>query len=209
MFPSLLPKSPPFFPMLQAQNALLRRGARLLLSMLEDISSMDAAHKDIALLEEEGDRLHGKIIRELSRAFITPIDREDILRINQEQEACLDCLQRLGTRLHIFEFPRIRFPMLQLARLGRDMLDLTQPMLDGLARRHDCHNSRAFHALRSEADMVMAAGLAELMDENREMSAVEVMRALKWSQAYERMDMALEGINTLAETIEEAVFKHV
>ncbi len=209
MFPSLLPRSAPFFPMLQEQNVLLQQIGSLVLSMLEDAASMDEAHKKIALLEEQGDRLHGRIIRELSRAFITPIDREDILRINQGQESCMDSLQQLGTRLHIFEFPRVRFPMLQLARLAKDMLDLTRLMLDGLAQRHDCHKTRAFRELRGEADMVMATGLAELMDENRELTGLEIMRALKWSQAYERMDMALEQINDLAETIEEAVLKHV
>lgn len=35
------------------------------------------------------------------------------------------------------------------------------------------------------------------------------MQILKWSQAYERMSMLLEQVNTLAETIEEAVLKNV
>ena len=57
--------------------------------MLEDVNNMDHVHKEIAFLEEEADLLHGKIIRALSQTFITPIDREDILRINQEQEECM------------------------------------------------------------------------------------------------------------------------
>ena len=57
----------------------------LLVAMLEDVANMDHVHKEIAFLEEEADQLHTKIIRALSQTFITPIDREDILRINQEQ----------------------------------------------------------------------------------------------------------------------------
>ena len=86
MFASLLPKSAPFFEMLLEQNSHLRHMSRLLLGMLEDLSRMDEAHKEIALIEEEADKLHVRIIRDLSQTFITPIDREDILRINQEQE---------------------------------------------------------------------------------------------------------------------------
>lgn len=209
MFPYLLPKAPPFFDMLKEQNSQLRAIGELVVRMLEDDKNMDLAHKEIAILEAEGDKLYGKILRELSRAFITPIDREDILRINQGQENCMDALQRLDIRLHIFEFPRIRFPMLQLGKLANDMLVLTTTMLNGLSHRKDCHKTHAFRNLRAETDMVMATGLAELMDENRELSGRELLRALKWSQAYERMDSALEHINTLAETIEEAVLKHV
>ena len=135
MFASLLPKSAPFFEMLLEQNSHLRHMSRLLLGMLEDLSRMDEAHKEIALIEEEADKLHVRIIRDLSQTFITPIDREDILRINQEQEEALDGLHTLSTRLHIFEFPTMRFPAMQLVRTICSMLDLTGEMLDGLTRR--------------------------------------------------------------------------
>ena len=136
MFASLLPKSAPFFEMLLEQNSHLRHMSRLLLAMLEDLSKMDEAHKEIALIEEEADKLHVRIIRDLSQTFITPIDREDILRINQEQEEALDGLHTLSTRLHIFEFPTMRFPAVQLVRTICSMLELTGEMLDGLTRRH-------------------------------------------------------------------------
>ena len=177
--------------------------------MLEDLSKMDEAHKEIALIEEEADKLHVRIIRDLSQTFITPIDREDILRINQEQEEALDGLHTLSTRLHIFEFTRVRFPALQMARTISAMLDLTRQMLEGLAHRRDCHKTRAFRTLRGESDMLLAVGLAELMDEQQEITPARIMQILKWSQAYERMSMLLEQVNTLAETIEEAVLKNV
>ena len=195
--------------MLAEQNSLLRRMAGLLVEMLDDVANMDHIHKEIAFLEEEADVLHSQIIRDLTQTFITPIDREDILRINQEQEECMDCLHSLSTRLHIFEFTRIRFPALQMARTISAMLDLSHEMLEGLANRRDCHKTRAFRALRSECDMVLAVGLAELLDEQQEITVPQIMQTLKWSQAYERMSILLEQVNALAETIEEAVLKNV
>ncbi len=208
MFAALLPKSAPFFAMLAEQNGFLRRMVALLVEMLENPEKRDGIYKDIAFLEEEADRLYGKIIRALSQSFITPIDREDILRINQEQEECMDCLHSLSTRLHIFEFRRIRFPALQLVRTINSMLELTRKMLDGLAHRKDCHLTRAFRSLRSECDMLLAVGLAEVMDENPEPEPALFMQVLKWSQTYERMSILLERVNSVAETIEEAVLKN-
>ena len=180
-----------------------------LLGMLEDLSRMDEAHKEIALIEEEADKLHVRIIRDLSQTFITPIDREDILRINQEQEEALDGLHTLSTRLHIFEFPTMRFPAVQLVRTICSMLELTGEMLDGLTRREDCHKTRAFRYLRGECDMLLAVGLAELMDDQQEITPARLMNIMKWSQAYDRISMLLENVNNLAETIEEAVLKNV
>ena len=209
MFASLLPKSAPFFEMLLEQNSHLRHMSRLLLAMLEDLSKMDEAHKEIALIEEEADKLHVRIIRDLSQTFITPIDREDILRINQEQEEALDGLHTLSTRLHIFEFPTMRFPAVQLVRTICSLLELTGEMLDGLTRREDCHKTRAFRYLRGECDMLLAVGLAELMDDQQEITPARLMNIMKWSQAYDRISMLLENVNNLAETIEEAVLKNV
>ena len=207
MFASLLPKSAPFFEMLLEQNSHLRHMSRLLLAMLEDLSKMDEAHKEIALIEEEADKLHVRIIRDLSQTFITPIDREDILRINQEQEEALDGLHTLSTRLHMF--PTMRFPAVQLVRTICSMLELTGEMLDGLTRREDCHKTRAFRYLRGECDMLLAVGLAELMDDQQEITPARLMNIMKWSQAYDRISMLLENVNNLAETIEEAVLKNV
>ena len=180
MFPALLPKTVPFFPMLIEQNEILRQICSFTLAMLEAPKEMKQAYREIALLEAKGDRLHNKIIFELSKAFLTPIDREDILRINQGQEACMDCFQRVSTRLHIFEFERIRFPILRLCRLAKNMLELSETMLEGLEKHRDAHKTRLFDSLREEADMVMATGLAELMDSSENLSAEHVLEALKW-----------------------------
>ena len=67
MFAALLPKSAPFFAMLDEQNSLLRRMAGLLVEMLEDTSRMDDVHKEIAFLEEEADLLHSRIVRAQQR----------------------------------------------------------------------------------------------------------------------------------------------
>ena len=72
MFPALLPKSAPFFAMLEGENGLLRRMAGMLVEMLEDVSRMDAIHKEIAFQEESAGFLPGKIIRAISQTFITP-----------------------------------------------------------------------------------------------------------------------------------------
>ena len=89
------------------------------------------------------------------------------------------------------------------------VLELTREMLDGLTRREDCHKTRAFRYLRGECDMLLAVGLAELMDDQQEITPARLMNIMKWSQAYDRISMLLENVNNLAETIEEAVLKNV
>ena len=208
MFPSLLPKTAPFFELLLQQNALLIQAGQLLVQLLEHPNNSDMPHKDIALVEDEADRVNSRITRELSQTFITPIDREDILRINQGQEESIDFIHSLATRLHIYEFSRVRFPALQVARTLEGMLQLTRIMLEGLAQKKDCHKTRAFRGLRDEYEMLLSVGIAELHD-IKDMTPAGIIDLIKWSQAYDRMELTVSKVVQLAEDIEEAVLKNV
>lgn len=208
MFPSLLPKSAPFFEFLLEQNTKLRGVSEQLVFFLEDPASMDAAHKKVADLEEQADSLHQRITRELSQTFITPIDREDILRINQAQEEAIDFISNLTTRLHIYGFSRVRFPALQLAKTQHEMVLLTHSMLQGLAVKKDSHNTHKFREFRGECEMLLSVGIAELQDVT-ELTPQSIIDLIKWTQAYDRMELAVDQVVRLAETIEEAVLKNV
>ncbi|MBR4741951.1 MAG: DUF47 family protein [Desulfovibrio sp.] len=210
MFNVLMPKGAPFFEMLLEQNALLLGMMQSLVNFLTHTPHEHEQHHKVNTdLEERGDVLYGKILRALSQTFITPIDREDILRISQKQEETMDCLHGLSLRLSIFDFEHVRFPAKQLAKTIQQMLKLTTKMLEGLAKKQDSHKTRAFRALRDEGDSLLAVGLAELMDTKDDFTSAQFLLILKWNQAYERLSMVLEATVSLGETIEEAVLKNV
>lgn len=208
MFPSLLPKSAPFFELLLEQNSKLHGVSEQLVLILEEDSNRDSIYKIIAALEEQADTIHQTITRALSQTFITPIDREDILRINQSQEEATDFIRNLATRIHIYDFSRVRFPALQLARTMQAMIALTSSMLRGLAQKKDSHNTHQFRDLRGECEMLLSVGIAELHDAT-ELSPQSIIEMIKWTQAYDRIELAVDQVVKLAETIEEAVLKNV
>lgn len=208
MFPSLLPKSAPFFELLLEQNTKLHGVAAQLVFLMENDTNKDDAHKTVAELEEQADMLHQRITRDLSQTFITPIDREDILHINQAQEDAIDFIRNLTTRLHIYDFPRMRFPALQLAKTLLEMVVLTHSMLQGLSHKKDSHNTHNFRELRSECEMLLSVGIAELQDVT-EPTPQSIIDMVKWTQAYDRMELAVDQVVKLTETIEEAVLKNV
>lgn len=208
MFTALLPKGAPFFELLLEQNAILRKVADNFQGLLDDVATEKKLHLEIARLEADADTLNVAITKHLSQTFITPIDREDILHINKMQEEAIDLIHNMANRMYIFEFPRIRFPMLQLARTLKGMVDLTGDMLEGLSRKRDSHSTKAFRALRGECEMLLSMGLGELTDK-KNLTPDALLDILKWTQAYDRMELAVEMVVDLAEAIEEAVLKNV
>ncbi len=208
MIASLLPKSAPFFDMLLEQNALLRSMAENTLLLFTEDGDHMVTNAAISSLESKADTQYRRISRALSATFITPIDREDILRISQEQEECCDGFQRLSIRVTAYTLPGMLFPARRIAVSLCEMLDMTNAMLQGLPRRHDAHKTRAFRNKREEIDSLLIVGLAELMDESTEDKKSMVM-TLKWIQIYEALEQVVRQISDVFETIEEAVMKNV
>ena len=208
MFTALLPKGAPFFELLLQQNQILCTIAVTLTEIFENHTAIDKPHHAIAELEEEADVIHQVITKHLSQTFITPIDREDILHINKVQEEAIDLLHNMANRLYIFEFTRIRFPMLKLARTLQEMILMTRSMLEGLSQKRDSHHTKAFRTLKNECEMLLSIGIGELHDLESPTSE-SIVNILKWSQAYDRMELAINQVLELAEVIEEAVLKNV
>ena len=195
--------------MLLDQNAMLCKIAEQLRVMLDGDPRSYEVNKSIAEIEADADKLHRQISRTLYQSFITPIDREDILRINQDQEECIDGLQMMSTRIAVYEMSHFRFPAKKVAANIEEMAKLTTVMLQGLTKRHDVHKTRSFRMLREECDTIVAVGVAECMDLPEDVKPLELTDALKWVQIYDRLESVLAKLTDLAEDIEEAVLKNV
>ena len=191
MLPSFLPKTIPFFEMLEEQSKLLCSVSHEVSLLFSGKSEPEACGGAVARLEAEADQKHRNIVRALSQTFITPIDR----------------LQGLVTRVIVSGFDRIRFPAAKIVQNIDAMLELTGLMLDGLSKRKDCHKTRVFRSLKEECDSVLAVGLAELMDPQGDHPA-ELIDVIKWSRIYDKLETVLDQVNSLSEALEEAVLKN-
>ncbi len=208
MFTALLPKGAPYFELLLQQNALLCTIAVKVAEIFEGQVDMERQRQEIIALEDEADRIYLAITKHLSQTFITPIDREDILRINKTQEDSIDLFHNLVNRFSLLELKQIRFPMRRLASLLKSMVLLTRSMLEGLAQKRDSHNTKEFQNLRGECEMLLSMGIRELYDLDNPGPEV-VLDVLKWTRAYDRVETVVDQMAELAETLEEAVLKNV
>ncbi len=77
-----------------------------------DIQSAAVKIKD---LEHKGDELTHKVIEELNKTFITPIDREDIHDLSKALDDVLDLIDTTAGRIVLFQ---IREPIRELGRDG-------------------------------------------------------------------------------------------
>jgi uncharacterized protein Yka (UPF0111/DUF47 family) len=205
---TLFPKSIRFFDLLIQQNEILKDVATELSSLFNDYNSVDEVFKRISLKEEQGDELCREIARQLSGSFITPIDREDIYRINLAQEDSINFLKSIATRTHAYGFSRIRFPAMKMMQNISLMAASTGKLIYALQGKEEVDVLvRESKDLKLDCEMLLSTGLSELQDGPiSEISGV--VDIIKWIQVYDRIEQVVERIDDLVDAIEEVVLKN-
>ncbi len=205
---SLFPKSPKFFDFFCEQNRVIVEAATALNSIVQGTSSCEESCHLINRLESEGDHINRNISFELSTTFITPIDREDIHEINVAQETILNHIQAISARIGVYELVLIRFPAKRMISNLRAMVTEIGTILAQLGSKHEVHQSvKQVKDLKSECEMLLLSGLAELYD-NPEPDNAAILEIMKWTHVYDRIDKAIGRTWGLAKTIEGIALKN-
>ena len=206
---ALFPKSIQFFEMLNRQNRLLVESARILAAAMESTDGIEESFKQVNALEADADILCREIAHQLSLTFITPIDREDIYGLNLIQEDSINHIKALSTRFRLYGFSYIRFPARKMIQNLTSMTEISGRMLECLSEKKDVANHvRTLKDLKNECEMLLGTGLAELLHDTEINDFSAVVDTMKWTQVYDRIEMAVERVDDLSDTIEEVVLKN-
>lgn len=205
---SFFPKAVPFYDLLNKQNSILNETARQLTHIVDNCNCVDAACKIVTIIEADADELCREITRLLSQTFITPIDREDIYAINVTQEDSINIIKSIASRIRLYGFDNIRFPARKMAHKILTMARLTGDMLCSLEGSREVDKTiHKIKNLKIECEMLFSTGLVELHDEMPE-NTREIIDIMRWTQVYDRFEMAFERIDDLADVIEQVVLKN-
>jgi len=134
---TLFPRQTRFFELLIRQNQILKDVAADLERIFQDFTSVDEACKRINVKEVEADELCREIARQLSLSFITPIDREDIYRLNLAQEDSINFIKSIAARTRVSGIAHIRFPAKKMISDVNAMVIHTGEMISALSAKQE------------------------------------------------------------------------
>jgi len=205
---SLFPKTVRFFKLFSRQNDMLREAVSMLYNVFQDFTDVENKCKYINIIESDANAVCRDIAKQLSRTFITPIDREDIHEINLVQEDMVNLIRAISTRIALYDFGRMRFAAKKLVGNLKIMVDETGIMLQKLHTRKevDVHVARV-KTLKAECDMLLVVALAENYDAPIEEHDA-ILDIVKWSHIYDRIEKAIHRTENLVDIIEGIVLKN-
>ncbi|NDY56438.1 DUF47 family protein [Desulfovibrio sulfodismutans] len=205
---SFFPRTVKFFRLFEEQNRKLQRAAGHLCTLFEDGADTEEVCKQVNIIESEGNVISRNIARELSLTFITPLDREDIHDINVSQEDILNAIKAVSTRMEVYEPSRMRYPAKKLAQNIRGMVEESGKMLACLACNKTGETSmERIRWLKYESETLLLVGIGELYDcEVKDYGTI--LEIVKWSHIYDRIESAVDRVDTLGDILEGVMLKN-
>ncbi len=165
--------------------------------------NMDAMHA----IEHNADSLKHEMMSKLSREFMTPIEREDILSLSQELDNVVDCLDDVMQRLYIHNILVMRADVDELTDL---IVRCTQALRKAAEEFAHFKKSTTIAEYIVEVNTLESEGDALYMQAMRKLNTTETnpLNVLSWTHIYEGMENCLDACEHASDVIESVIMKN-
>jgi predicted phosphate transport protein (TIGR00153 family) len=204
---SLLPRQSMFFNLLQESAANLKLAAGSLLDLMEHYENVPEKVAEIKRIEEIGDGIIHRTMTELHKAFITPIDREDIAILGERLDDVVDCIEEAARYMVEYNITAPTYSAKHLSMLVYQCSDIIVSSMNILRTRGAKIQQLMplkdqLNNLENEADRVTSQAMAELFNSY---PAIEV---IKWKEVYDQLEGATDRCEEIGVILEGIVIKH-
>ncbi len=203
---SLIPKDESFFLFFEEAAIVAVKACATLQQMLDDIDNAEQYRAEIAELEHHGDQIIHKVMDKLNRAFITPLDAEDIRALSSRQDDIIDMIQAAAERIVLYRVKEATPASKELAKIlyasvteVNDVVTLLKSFKNKRAIVEKCIE---INRLENAGDKVYREALGALF------ATGDLMELIRWKEIYEQIEQAMDECEDLADIIESIVVKH-
>lgn len=201
----LFKKDEKFFKIFGQMTVHILEAAEILGNMLRnpaaDLAPMAAKIKD---LEHKGDELTHRVIDELNKTFITPIDREDIHDLSAALDDVLDLIDGTATRIVLF---RIAEPIRAVPEMCAVLLSQAMEMGAAVSNLQDndhvVERCIEINRLENDADRLFQSAIVALFEEVK-----DPIDVIKRKEIIETLEAATDKAEDVANVLESIIVKN-
>jgi uncharacterized protein Yka (UPF0111/DUF47 family) len=193
-----------FLQHLAQQTDKTREGLEMLEHFFKSHDSADA--RRVEIVEKEADELRRILIDDLNRAFVTPIDREDLFALSRTIDDVLDYAYSTVDEVQLFQLEptELMLKMVSILREAAEELHLGVLQLRERPQLALQHAMRA-KKLENRAEGLYREALAELFQQPKTLD--DIMLMLKRREVYRHLSNAADRGDEAANIISDIVVK--
>ncbi|CCI84791.1 hypothetical protein FC52_GL001777 [Lactobacillus pasteurii DSM 23907 = CRBIP 24.76] len=163
--------------------------------------------EEMHTLEHEADSLKHKMTQELARAFVTPIEREDIVELAHHIDNMVDNIEDVMMRLYCDDITEIREDVYPVVSLLMDNYDETLKLIKEFADYKHSKNLKEhiikINGMEGEADLMFIENMRRL---HKEVS--DPIQIIVWRDIYTYLERCHDDCEDVAANIEMIILKN-
>jgi predicted phosphate transport protein (TIGR00153 family) len=206
----LFPREEAYFDLFEAAAANAVDSARVLREMVEDFTDPKAKAAELVDLEHKGDRVIQEVVTRLNKSFVTPFDREDIYTLANQLDDVVDAIEAVGDMLVLHQVDAPIEPVVAQSRL---IEQAAQAAAEGVRALRDLDREvldrcfRTVNDLEDEGDRLYRRARADLYSFSDDLEHPTRYLVL-WKDIIEQLEETMDGLEDVADTIEQIVLKY-
>lgn len=173
-----------------------------------DPANLEAGMEEIHDIEHRADGKKHELYSELMRAFVTPIDRDELMNISQSIDDVIDAMDDIMIQLSITQVKQIRQDSLPLCEL---IVRCCNVMSQMMAEFTDYKKSKKLHPLivdlnrlEEEGDRLYIAAM-----KNLHATSKDPMEVIIWRDIYTAFETVCDKCEDVADIVEGVLIENV
>ncbi len=166
----------------------------------EPAGDLQTMASQIKNLEHQGDDLTHKVIDELNKTFVTPIDREDIHDLSMALDDVLDVIDATAARIVLF---KIRVPIAEVPEMAAVLLSQVREISAAISHLQDndhvVERCIEINRLENDADRLFQSAIGNLFEHIKD--PIDVIKRKEIIESMERATDMAEDVSNVLESI--------
>lgn len=156
--------------------------------------------------EHKGDGYIHEVIQELNKAFITPIEREDILHLAMSMDDVLDGLEQCAAKFEMYSIVGADEYMVKLTEHIRDAVYEIDKAVELLSSKKLLQIRE--HAIKIKEHETICDGIHRQSIKNLFVVEKDPIRIIQYKELYEDLEEVADYCQAVANTLETIIMKN-
>ncbi len=168
---------------------------------------LPAKMKEMHEIEHSGDGARHKMIQKLSREFITPIEREDIMAMADSIDTVTDTIEDVLIRMYMYNVKDVKDHALKMTSVIVKCCNSLKIALDEF---YNFRKSTRLHDLVVEVNRLEEEGDALFMEATRKLyvECQDYKELAAWDTVYHYLEKCCDACEDVANAIENVIMKN-
>lgn len=204
---NLMPKDEKFFDEIEELATSVAGASKHLLEITRNFPSVDTHVQSIEQKDRRADEITQAALERLDQAFITPLDREDILHLISDLYSIIETIAGFAKRVTLYQFEKIDADLTDQVEILSQVANCLKEVMHRLRVDHRLTTLngqlKELHRLERRADDHRVEFLGRLFKGNPD--PLEVM---KKKELHDLMETAIGNCENVSRTLQRVVLKN-